>query len=351
MEKNKLENLKKNLNKAKIGSKLALMGLAASVNLTACSNDKTSESTKSVLEASSIAHVYENLDRVENMAKTYSKEDLKLLMHFENGYVKFNFINFLEVKPTETVRYGNELRTSYLFKFITKHKYDFIDNFDYLKDDTNGKIVYYTLTNGIALNGTNIIPDSNLKSYYGMINFSDLALPAEYTNANMLSYDEIKDIEQKLNACVYDVCGQRKEENYQIANLELVNFSNENYIVDTSKSVFLNNIFDDASGHEVYYDASITNPFIALKYEALVSDVLKQDNNMKAAYNLRGVTSADSEFNEQYSLLTASDITKYDIKDFLNPEQLQKGYLTYEEIVEIERNLNYGLEMNNSIAR
>lgn len=351
MEKNNLENLKKNLKKAKMGSKLALMGLAASVNLTACGNDKTSESTESLVKATAIFEACDNLDRFENMQKTYSKEDLKLLMYFENGDVKYNFINFLDVKPTETVRYGNELRTSYLFKFITKYKYDFIDNFDYLKDDTNGKMVYYTLSNGIALNGANVLPDSNLKSYYGMINFSDLALPEEYNKTDTLSYDEIKDIEQKFNARVYDVCGQRKEENYQIANLELVNFSNENYIVDTSKSVFLNNIFDDANGHEVYYDASITNPFVALKYEALVSDVLKQDNNMKAAYNLRGVTSADSEFNEQYSLLTPSDITKYDIKDFLSPEQLQKGYLTYEEIAEIERNLNYSLEMNNSIAR
>ncbi len=350
MEKNKLENLKNTLNKAKISSKLALMGLAASVNLTACGNDKTSESTSSVLASSTIVNVADNLD-IAKMQKIYSKEDLKLLMYFENDYVKFNFVNFLDVNPSEPVRYGNEMRTSYFFKFITNSKYDFIDNFDYLKDDTHGKMVYYTLTNGIALNGTNILPDSNLKSYYGMINFNDLALPEEYANVNTLSYYDIKDIEQKLNACVYDVCGQRKEELYQIDNLELVNFSNENYIIDTSKSVFLNNIFDDANGHEVYYDSSITNPFIALKYEALVSDVLKQENNIKEVYQLKGVTSANIEYNEQYSLLTKKDITKYDIKDFLNPEQLQKGYLTYDEIAEIERNLNYGLEMDSSIAR
>lgn len=343
MDRIKIESLKNKLMETKVRLGMGLLGTATICSLSSCAKTEDNSSKLDNREIEVSTEVGNTLDKTEDVKKYFSKEDLKLLMYIgEDGLIKYNFATFRSDSQEEAL--GNEVIRSYPFKFVSKNnKVDFIDVHEYSKDENGEVVVYRSISNGIIPDRIYSLPDSNLVNYYVVIDLSSVNLPGTYNFFSAFSLEQLENLEIKFSDGSSDINASRKEELYDISNLKVVIVNGESFIIDNSKSIFINTIFYMENGKEVYYDPSIINPNKALKYEE-VDNLDFREGNVKEAYEVSGVTSADKEENEVLSTISTDDIAVEDINVYLDAEQILKGYLTYEEVEQLERSLNDAIE-------
>lgn len=181
--------------------------------------------------------------------------------------------------------------------------------------------------------------------YYRM-HIYDLKLPENYSSENYYTKEMLKELEQKLDASVYE--NKVKKNEYKVDGLVLAEIDGEYAIFDTSQALEIiktTNKYKVEDLHKVYYFPSIGNDFKHLKVSSGMSVLEEKEKHIFYIFDVKNnsvledITMLDQTLRND---LRGKRIVVKDLRCYL--EFLYGGFcpkvITQQEILEIVDKLN-----------
>ncbi len=266
--------------------------------------------------------------------KDYTKEDLILISDQNGEDITYHFI---EYDSQKTYEYENRKIISYKYRTLTNASktYD-LDTYIY---ENNDRVINYFDYHQYEKNGYYYIPDYNL--YFAtVIEKEDIPFPKEYENQKIYSYEELVEIENKLNEEEYDIYEEKKDQKYKIENLVLINMNGKFLFLDTKAiTIEQNENKEKIDGLYLYeYWVSVTHKNFAIKNKA-PKNIGYDKENESYLCEFEKITCTNHEDYVKYMDLIEwsyqNIIIEMNVAKYFNKEEVE-----YQEISKAEKDLN-----------
>ena len=306
---------------------IATLGMVCVVGINVIHNQFNKNDNENVQQIKELASIQENEKKFNLLSYQVLVEncpDGSVKHHFVN---KNNWTQSIARKQTE-----NYYRRKYKYTAITDN--NFIVSYSELTYETAN---YYQFKEIPKTEGQYIF-DYNVPFY--VMDVTDLSLPEGYSFDKEYSLLEVKELEEKLDASIYE----KKNQNYRINRLVLIQVNGTFMCFDlTNLPIQVDETTDKEDVTKlrtVYYFPSVENNLANLKLSSGMTKVEEDINDYN--YSYRNFAFEDITFLDQTirNDLRGNIIQTKNISDYLTEEQINNRTITSEEIVEVLEQLN-----------
>ncbi len=279
--------------------------------------------------------------------ENYKEEQLKMkeknhsLLSYEvlvencsDGTVKHHFVNANGIGDDVSYKECGQY-TEQVYEYHGVTDKDFLVSYSEIFYKTASDFKY----NEMPKTDGRYIFDYNVPYY--VMDVMDLSLPKEYSFEELYSINELKELEEKLDASIYE---KNLNKNCYISDLFLAKVNGKFMCFDSSGfPIPVDETIDETDVtklRRVYYSPSIENDLINLKLSSGMTEVEEAVINY-SVYNgklvFEDITSLDQSVRND---LRGGTFEVQNIYDYLTDEQIYNGIVTYEEVIQILDELN-----------